>query len=76
MGLYVLIEKKMIIASKLTGGIYKYDYPGNIIVAISFLFISIFVMLVLIKDKKIKVVNEILVVLAMILFFIGTIVYT
>lgn len=75
-GLYVLIEKKMIISGKLTGNFYEYEYPGNIIVFLSFLFISAFVMLVLIKDKRIKIVNEILVLFAMILFFVGTIVYT
>lgn len=75
-GMYVLIEKKMIISGKLTGGFYEYEYPGNIIVAMSFLLISAFVMLVLIKDKRIKLVNEILVLFAMILFFVGTIAYT
>ena len=75
-GMYVLIEKKMIISGKLTGGFYEYEYPGNIIVGMSFLLISAFVMLVLIKDKRIKLVNEILVLFAMILFFVGTIVYT
>ena len=76
LGLYVLIQKKMIISGKLTGNLYEYAYPGNIIVFISFLFISAFVMLVLVKDKRIKRVNEALVLLAMILFFVGTIVYT
>ena len=75
-GLYVLIEKKMIIAGKLTGSFYEYEYPGNIIVSLSFLFVSAFVMLVLVKDKRIKRVNEILVLTAMVLFFVGTIVYT
>ena len=75
-GMYVLIEKKMIISGKLTGGFYEYEYPVNIIVAMSFLLISAFVMLVLIKDKRIKLVNEILVLFAMILFFVGTIAYT
>jgi len=75
-GLYVLIEKKMIISGKLTGNLYEYEYPGNIIVALSLLFVSVFVMLVLIKNKRIKIVNEILVLLAIILFFVGTIGYT
>ncbi len=75
-GGYVLIEKKLILAGKLTGNLYKYDYPGNIIVATSFLLISIFVMLVLFKSKRVKIINETLVVFAMILFFIGTILYT
>ena len=75
-GLYVLIEKKMIISGMLTGNFYEYEYPGNIIVSLSFLFISVFVMLVLVKDKRIKRVNEVLVLTAMILFFVGTIFYT
>lgn len=75
-GLYVLIEKKMIIAGKLAGDFYVYKYPGNIIVSLSFLFVSAFVMLVLINDAKVKRVNEFLVLSAMILFFVGTIVYT
>jgi len=75
-GLYVLIEKKLIISGKFTGDLYKYDYPGNIIIATSFLFISIFVMLVLLKHKRVKIINETLIVLAMILFFLGTILYT
>lgn len=76
LGLYVLIEKKMITLGKLTGNLYEYDYPGNIIVSLSFLFVSSFVMLVLFKDKRIKRINEVLVLSAMILFFIGTIAYT
>lgn len=75
-GLYVLIEKKMAISGKLTGNFYEYEYPGNIFVSLSFLFVSAFVMLVLVKDKRIKRVNEVLVLTAMVLFFIGTIVYT
>lgn len=76
LGLYVLIEKKMIVSGKLTGDLYEYEYPGNILVALSFLFVSAFVMLVLVKDKKIKRINEILILSAMILFFVGTLFYT
>ena len=76
LGLYVLIEKKMIISGKLTGDLYEYEYPGNILVALSFLFVSAFVMLVLVKDKRIKRINEILILSAMILFFVGTLIYT
>jgi hypothetical protein len=76
LGLYVLIEKKMIVSGKLTGDLYEYEYPGNILVALSFLFVSAFVMLVLVKDKRIKRINEILILSAMILFFVGTLFYT
>ena len=71
MGLFVLIEKKMIISGKLSGDLYKFDYPNNIIIAISFFLVSAFVMLVLIESKRMKKINQGLIIAALVLFFIG-----
>jgi len=70
-GLYVLIEKRMIIAGKLTGDIYEFNYPNNIIIAVSFFLQAIFAITVLIKKKSFKKINEWVLISALILFVVG-----
>jgi len=71
MGLYVLTENKMIMLGKLSGGLYQFSFPNNIIIAISFFLVSAFVMLVLIESMRMKIINQWLIIVALVLFFIG-----
>jgi len=72
MGIYVLIEKKMFIGGSLSPGkVYEFDFPANVITATSFLLVSVFIMLVLVKGKWIKRICEGLLIVALILFFAG-----
>ncbi len=71
MGLYVLTENKMIMLGKLSGGLYKFNFPNNVIIAISFFLVSAFVILVLIESKRMKIINQWLIIVALVLFFIG-----
>lgn len=71
LGLYVLIEKKMIISGKLTGDLYQFDYPGNVIIALSFFIVSAFMVVVLLKGKKTKKIAEWLLITALLLFVVG-----
>jgi len=71
MGLYVLAENKMIMLGKLSGGLYKFNFPNNVIIAISFFLVSAFVILVLIESKRMKIINQWLIIVALVLFFIG-----
>ena len=71
LGLYVLKEKKVLIAGKLTGHMHKLDYPGYIFVAISFFTVAVFVVMVLIDGRHIKKICEWLLISAFILFVTG-----
>jgi len=71
LGLYVLIEKKMIISGKLTGDLYQFDYPGNVIIALSFFIVSAFMVVVLLKGKKPRKIAEWLLITALLLFVVG-----
>lgn len=73
-GIYVLIEKKMIISGKYSGGLYELDYPANLLVAVSAFLVSIFIMLVLVKRPYIKRICEGLFVTALILFITGSLI--
>lgn len=70
-GLYVLIEKKMVIAGKLTGEVYEFSYPTNIIIAVSFFLESLFTILILVENKKFKKLSEWVLIVALTLFVIG-----
>ena len=69
--LYVLLEKKVLIAGKLTGHVYQLEYPANIIVAFSLLLGAVFVMLVLVENPLIKKLNPFILLLTLILFVVG-----
>lgn len=71
LGLYVLIEKKMIISGKQTGDLYQFDYPGNVIIALSFFIVSAFMVVVLLKGKKPRKIAEWLLITALLLFVVG-----
>lgn len=70
-GLYILFEKKMIISGKLTGHVYEFEYPGNVIIASSFFLVSLFLILVLRENKRVYKVSEWLLISALVLFIIG-----
>ena len=76
LGLYVLVEKKMLVAGMLVGDVHHYEYPGNILAAVSFFLVSVFFAMVLFENKKLKIAKELLIVAAMILFFVGTVFYS
>jgi len=71
LGLFVLIENKMIISGKLSGNLYKLDYPNNILIAVSFFIVSAFTMLVLREGERIKTISQWLIIAALILFLLG-----
>lgn len=73
-GIYVLVEKKMIISGKYSGGLYEFEYPANLLVALSAFLVAIFIMLVLVKRSYIKQVCEGLFITALILFVIGSLI--
>lgn len=73
-GVYVLIEKKMIISGKYSGGLYELNYPANLLVAISAFLVAIFIMLVLVKRPYIKQICEGLFITALILFITGSLI--
>lgn len=71
-GIYVIIEKKMIISGRLTGGLYKFDFTGSLLIALSFFMFSVFSVLVLFQEKKyIKQICEWLFIVAILSFVIG-----
>jgi len=74
-GIYVLIEKKMIISGILSGGLYEFDFIGSLLVALSFFLFSVFSMLVLFQEKKyIKKICEWLFIISMLSFVVGAII--
>lgn len=73
-GVYVLVEKKMIISGKYSGGLYELEYPANLLVAISAFLAAIFIMLTLVKRPYIKHICEGLFITALILFITGSLI--
>jgi len=69
--IYVLLEKKLFIGGKLTGHIFEFNYPANIIMATSFFLEAIFSITTLIEGKLMKRANEMILISALILFVIG-----
>ncbi len=73
-GIYVLVEKKMIISGKYSGGLYEFEYPANLLVALSAFLVAIFIMLVLMNKPYIKKICEVLFIAALILFITGSLI--
>lgn len=71
-GLYVLIEKKLLIGGRFSPGeVYEFSFFSSIIMAASFFLVSIFIMLTLANSKRIKKACEWILIVALILFFLG-----
>lgn len=70
-GLYVLIEHKVFLFGKLTGGIHYIEFPGYLIISISLFVAAIVSLLVLNKKPYMKKVNEGLIIIALILHTVG-----
>ncbi len=74
-GIYVLIEKKMIISGIFSGGLYKLDLTGSLLIASSFFAFSVFSILVLFQDKKyFKKICEWLFIAAILSFVVGALI--
>ncbi|MCW8935352.1 MAG: hypothetical protein OQK98_11565 [Gammaproteobacteria bacterium] len=74
LGVYVLVEQQIIISGKLTGSLYKLGATGSALVAVSFLFQSVFSLLVLVEKPRYKKISVWLLIVSLILFVVG--VYT
>ncbi len=71
-GLYVLIEKKIIIGGRLSPGeVYELAFPANIIMATSFFLFSALILLALIDGKHIKKISVWTFFTALLLFITG-----
>ena len=70
-GVYVFIEKKLLIGGKLIPGlVYEMPFPSNLIMASSLTLLSMFLMMTLSENKTIKKVSEWVLILAIVLFFV------
>lgn len=67
-GIYVWVEKKMIVSGKLTGHLYELHSPGHIIMAFSFFILAVFFILVLMKNEAVKKLCQWLLILALVMF--------
>ncbi len=70
-GIYVLIERQLLIAGKLTGHVYQFEFAASVVIAISFFLEVIFSLLVLHKGQQVKKINEIILIAALVFFAIG-----
>ncbi len=72
LGIYTLVEEKIFLGGRFSAGkVYDLSPPGSILVAVSFFLFSAFVLLVLFEGKRIKLIAETTVVIAIILFIVG-----
>ncbi len=55
-----------------TGAVYEYEYPVNIVMAISFFLFTVFVLAAIFESKYKKRIYEISFLAALVLFFTGT----
>ncbi len=67
-GVYVFIEKKMIISGKYSGGLYYLSDLESILDSVSLFMTSLFIILALFQNKLIKKVREWILMLAILLF--------
>jgi hypothetical protein len=67
-GVYVLLEKKLIVSGKYIGSLHHYNDLESILVASSHFLISIFILLYLSKNKVIKRGAEWLFIIAIVIF--------
>ena len=71
-GIYVVVEKRLMIGGRFsTSTIYDFPFPSNIVMAMSFFLVSIFIMLTLSENTKIKKACEWLLIAALVLFMVG-----
>ena len=71
LGIYVLIEKKMVVAGKYTGHLYGFESPAYIIIAISLFMLAVFFSLALIQTELMKKICLWLFMLSLVTFGIG-----
>lgn len=67
-GVYALVERKLIISGKYTGGLHHFDQAESIMVAVSHFLVSIFILLFLSKNEKLKNMAQWLLLIAIVLF--------
>ncbi len=70
-GLYVLLENKLLISGKLTGHIFEFEYPNNLLIAFSFFLQSLFSVMVLVDGERLRRINEKVLIIALLLFVVG-----
>jgi len=72
-GVYVLLEKKMITGSSLMpGGIKELESPANIVIAISFFLFSALILLAFMEYKHKKIICEMTFFAALIILIMGS----
>ena len=71
LGVYVLIEQRIVISGKLTGSLYELGAAGSALIAVSFLLQSIFSLLILVERPRYKKISEWLLIVSLILFVVG-----
>ena len=71
LGIYSYLERKVLIAGKLSGHLHNLNPPGHILIALSFFIVATFVVLVLFQGSYVKVICEWMIVSAIILFVLG-----
>lgn len=67
-GFYVLLEKKMIISGKYSGGLYHFGELESILISVSLFMVSSFFIIYLFENKRLKKIGEWILGLAIILF--------
>lgn len=72
MGIYVLIEKQLLIFGKLIGHIYHFNRLESWMVAISFFLVSAFLVLYLFQNKIFNRIGEWLLGIAILLFLLSS----
>jgi hypothetical protein len=72
LGFFTFTGNKVFLGGRLAAGkFYELSELGTLLTSISLLLFSIFVLLVLFEGKQIKVLTEITVTVALLLFFVG-----
>lgn len=72
LGVYTLLEKKMIISGKYSGNLYSLGSLESIVIAISHFMLATFFILVLVDNKNINKAGECFFIAAVILFLSST----
>jgi len=74
-GIYVYFEKKLLMVSKFSGGVYNFNPPGHILVSMSFIFVAVFMILILSKKQHIQTICKVIFMVSLALFSIGLTMY-
>ena len=71
-GIYVLLEKKMIISGKYSGNLYHLGELESILISVSLFMVSSFFIIYLFENKRLKKIGEWILGLAIVLFLLSS----